>query len=76
MTNMKETQDNSNPQPGQVYEDSMFGSELEIKYSDEDVVLVCDADGNNHLYNRDEFNLGKKRTLMQTENRFTLVNNG
>lgn len=59
---------------GDRYTDSVFGHELTVKYADEDVVLVMDADqDHHHVYSRDDFQVASEKTLMQMENRFERV---
>lgn len=59
--------------PGQVWTDSLFDSEYEVKYVDDGVVLLMDTEsGHYHLYDRDDFTVASERTLVQQQNRFTL----
>lgn len=68
--------ENINPEPeqGQFWEDSMFDTKFKVKYSDDEITLLYDVDGEKHqIYPTDMFLASSERTLTQTENRFKLI---
>jgi len=62
-------------EPGDRFEDSIFGETLLVKYVDEEIVLLMGEDEHHHVYSREGFDTASERTLMRTENRFTKVTN-
>lgn len=60
------------PEAGQMYHDSMYDTDVLIKYSDEEVLLVQEQeDGVHIIYTPKRFNVARE-SFMQPKNRFSL----
>lgn len=62
------------PETGQIYHDSMYDTDVLIKYADDEVILVQEQeDGYHAIYTPKRFNMARE-SFMQPQNRFSLQN--
>lgn len=60
---------------GQEYSDSVFGSNLTVKYEDDEVVLVQNETEHHQLYGREQFEENVTPMFGKEDNRFKLIDN-
>lgn len=67
-----ENPETDNPEAGQIYHDSMYDTDVLIKYADEEALLVQEQEGGTHvIYTPHRFNVARE-SFMQPKNRFSL----